>query len=81
MVAYDTATPQGPSLAPDGIFVIHVRSDSVAARQHQVRRVEHLKSGDSEQLASLPTLLGSIDRARRTGGGGRSAAIAELSAC
>jgi len=62
MVIDDTATPQGPSLAPDGIFVIHLRSDSAAARQHLIGRVEHLKSGDSEQFPSLAALLGFIDR-------------------
>ena len=62
MVTDDTRTPQAPSLGPDGIFVIHVRSDSAAVRQHLVGRVEHVRSGDSEQFASLPALLGFIDR-------------------
>ena len=49
-------------LTPDGMFVIHLRSDSVAARQHLVGRVEHVKSGDSESFASLTALLSFIDR-------------------
>jgi hypothetical protein len=62
MVSDDTTTQQGPSLTPDGIFVIQLRSDSAAERQHLVGRVEHVKSGDSEQFASLMALLGFIDR-------------------
>jgi hypothetical protein len=63
MLSDDTATPQDqPSLTPDGIFVIQLRSDSVAERQHLVGRVEHVKSGESEQFASLAALLGFIDR-------------------
>ena len=62
MVTDDATTPPGPSLPPDGIFVVHVRSDSVTARQHLVGRVEHLKSGDSEHFRSLAALLGFIDR-------------------
>jgi len=62
MVSDDTATPEGPSLTPDGIFVIQLRSDSAAERQHLIGRVEHVKSGDSEQFASLTALLGFIDR-------------------
>ena len=61
MLTDDTSTPR-PSLAPEGIFVIHLRSDSAAARQHLVGRVEHVKSGDTEQFASLAALLAFIDR-------------------
>jgi rhodanese-related sulfurtransferase len=61
MVTDDTAMPR-PLLAPDGIFVIHLRSDSAAARQHLIGRVEHVKSGDSEQFASLEALLAFVDR-------------------
>ena len=62
MVTIGTATPQGALLIPDGMFVIHLRSDSAAARQHLVGRVEHVKSGDTESFASLAALLGFIDR-------------------
>ena len=62
MVSDHSAAPQAPSLGPDGIFVIHIRSDSAAVRQHLVGRVEHVRSGDSEQFASLTALLGFIDR-------------------
>ena len=58
----DTATPPDASLTPEGIFVIQLRSDSDATRHHVVGRVEHLKSGDTEQFASLAGLLGFIDR-------------------
>ena len=53
---------RAPSLAPEGIFVVHLRSDSVPGRQHLVGRVEHVKSGDSEQFASLAALLAFIER-------------------
>jgi hypothetical protein len=53
---------RAPSLAPEGIFVVHLRSDSVAGRQHLVGRVEHVKSGDSEQFASLAALLAFVER-------------------
>jgi hypothetical protein len=41
---------------------IHLRSDSAPARKHLVGRVEHVKSGDSEQFASLEALLAFVDR-------------------
>ena len=62
MASDDTETAQGLSLTPDGIFVIQLRSDSAAAAQHLVGRVEHLKSGNSEPFASLTALLGFIAR-------------------
>jgi len=57
-----TRTPPLPVLEPEGMFVIHVRSDSGAARKHLVGRVEHVKSGTSEAFASLAALLGFIER-------------------
>ena len=60
------AAPPRPSLPPEGIFVIHVRSDSDPARRHLVGRVEHVKSGDSEQFASLEALLAFVDRHMRS---------------
>jgi hypothetical protein len=57
-----TTTPPSPLLTPEGVFVIHLRSDSAAARQHLVGRVEHVKSGTNEAFASLDALLGFIDR-------------------
>lgn len=62
MVSTSTAAPHSPLLTPDGIFVLHLRSDSAPAGQHLVGRVEHLKSGDSETFASLAALLRFIDR-------------------
>lgn len=62
MVSTPTAPPHGPLLTPDGMFVLHLRSDSAPAGQHLVGRVEHLKSGDSETFASLAALLRFIDR-------------------
>ena len=62
MVTDDPGTLPGPALTPDGIFVIQLRSDSAAARQHLVGLIEHLKSGDSEHFASLTALLRFIDR-------------------
>jgi hypothetical protein len=62
MATTHTVTPQRALLTPEGMFVIHLRSDSAAARQHLVGRVEHVKSGDSEAFASLGALLGFIDR-------------------
>ena len=58
----DTAALQRSSLKPEGMFVVHLRSDSAVARQHLVGRVEHVKSGDSEPFASLAALLSFIDR-------------------
>jgi hypothetical protein len=60
--------PDGPAtaktalLAPAGIFVIHLRSDSDAAQQRLIGRVEHVMSGDSEGFVSLGELLAFIDR-------------------
>jgi hypothetical protein len=62
MVIDDSGTPQAPSLAPEGIFVVQLRSDSDAERQHLIGRVEHLKSGESVQFDSLAALLGFIGR-------------------
>ena len=62
MVRTGTAPSQGGLLTPDGMFVIHLRSDSAAARQHLVGRVEHVQSGDTESFGSLAALLGFIDR-------------------
>lgn len=62
MATNGTVTPERALLTPEGMFVIHLRSDSAAARQHLVGRVEHVKSGDSESFASLAALLGFIDR-------------------
>lgn len=62
MVQESPTTRPSPLLTPDGMFVIHLRSDSAAARQHLVGRVEHVKSGDCEPFASLAALLGFIDR-------------------
>lgn len=44
------------------MFVLYLRSDSAAAQQYLVGRVEHLKSGDSEPFASLAALLTFIER-------------------
>jgi len=62
MVGDSTTTRPAPLLTPEGMFVIHLRSDSAAARQHLVGRIEHVKSGDCEPFASLAALLGFIDR-------------------
>lgn len=51
-----------PLLMPDGMFVLHLRSDSAAAQRVLVGRVEHLKSGNSEPFGSLAALLGFIER-------------------
>ena len=45
---------------PDGIFVIHVRSDSDLGKAHVVGRVEHVMSGDDAPFASLEALLAFI---------------------
>ena len=62
MTTNETAAPRSCSLTPEGMFVIHLRSDSAVARQHVAGRVEHVKSGESERFASLAALLGFIDR-------------------
>jgi len=62
MISTPTAPRSDPLLSPDGIFVLHLRSDSAPAGEHVVGRIEHLKSGDSETFASLAGLLRFIDR-------------------
>jgi hypothetical protein len=62
MTTDETAAPRRRSLTPEGMFVIHLRSDSEVARQHVVGRVEHVKSGESEPFASLAALLTFIER-------------------
>jgi hypothetical protein len=62
MISAPTAPRSDPLLTPDGIFVLHLRSDSAPAGEHVVGRIEHLKSGDSEAFASLAALLRFIDR-------------------
>lgn len=42
---------------PQGMFVVHVRSDSDLGRGHVVGRVEHVMSGDVELFGSLEALL------------------------
>jgi hypothetical protein len=42
---------------PQGMFVVHVRSDSDLGRGHVVGRVEHVMSGDDEIFGSLEALL------------------------
>ena len=61
----DATTPQRGLLTPEGMFVVHLRSESVPARQYLVGRVEHVQSGDSESFASLVDLLDFIDRHSR----------------
>ena len=58
----ETATVQSPSLTPEGMFVVHLRSDSEVGRQHLVGRVEHLVSGDNEPFASLEELIAFMAR-------------------
>ena len=62
MIPTDTARSHGGLLTPDGMFVLHLRSDSAAAKQHLVGRIEHVQSGDAESFGSLAALLGFIDR-------------------
>jgi hypothetical protein len=62
MTTDETAAPRSSSLTPEGMFVIHLRSDSAVARRHMVGRVEHVKTGESEPFASLAALLRFIDR-------------------
>jgi hypothetical protein len=62
MVSTPAAPPPDALLTPDGIFVLHLRSDSAPAGEHLVGRVEHLKSGESESFGSLAALLRFIDR-------------------
>ena len=47
---------------PQGMFVLHVRSDSDLGRGHVVGRVEHVVSGDSEPFTSLESLLAFMAR-------------------
>jgi hypothetical protein len=42
---------------PQGMFVVHVRSDSDLGRGHVVGRVEHVMSGDDGLFRSLEALL------------------------
>jgi hypothetical protein len=58
----DIAARRNASLTPDGIFVLHLRSDSDTGHEHLVGRVEHVKSGESEPFSSLGALLGFIHR-------------------
>jgi hypothetical protein len=44
-------------LAPEGTFVIRLRSDSAPDEQLLSGRVEHVMSGDSERFRTLPALL------------------------
>ena len=62
MASSGMTAPPSPLLTPEGVFVIHLRSDSAVAQQHLVGRVEHVKSGINEPFASLQALLGFIDR-------------------
>ena len=43
---------------PQGMFVVHLRSDSDLDRRHLVGRVEHVMSGAEEPFGSLEDLLG-----------------------
>jgi len=45
---------------PDGMFVVHVRSDSDLGRAHVVGQVEHVMSGDDAVFGSLEALLAFI---------------------
>jgi len=45
---------------PQGMFVVHVRSDSDLGRGHVVGRVEHVMSGDDAVFGSLEALLAFI---------------------
>jgi hypothetical protein len=56
------AATKAPLHTPAGIFVLHLRSDSDAARQRLIGRVEHVMSGDSVGFVSLGDLLAFIDR-------------------
>ena len=46
----------------EGIFVVHLRSDSDVGRRHLVGRVEHVKSGHDELFDSVEELLAFIER-------------------
>src|SRR5262249_36245413 len=47
---------------PQGIFVVHLRSDSDVGRHRLVGRVEHLKSGHDEPFDSVEDLLAFMER-------------------
>ncbi len=54
--------PQAGRLAPEGTFVIQLRSDSDLERRQLSGRVEHVMSGESEPFASLDALLSFLAR-------------------
>lgn len=45
------------SMPPEGIFVVHLYSDSAILDQRLHGRVEHVRSGDSQRFSSLSDLL------------------------
>jgi len=47
---------------PQGIFVVHLRSDSDLARRRLVGRVEHVKSGHDESFDSVEELLAFMEK-------------------
>ena len=47
---------------PEGIFVVHLRSDSDVQRRLLVGRVEHVKSGHDEPFDSVDDLLAFMER-------------------
>ena len=47
---------------PEGIFVVHLRSDSDVGRRHLVGRVEHVKSGQDAPFDSIEDLLAFMER-------------------
>jgi hypothetical protein len=47
---------------PQGIFVVHLRSDSDVGRRHLVGRVEHVKSGHDAPFHCVEDLLAFMGR-------------------
>ena len=47
---------------PQGIFVVHLRSDSDVGCRRLVGRVEHVKSGHDEPFDSVEDLLAFMER-------------------
>ena len=47
---------------PEGIFVIHLRSDSDVSRRRFIGRVEHVLSGSGERFVSLDGLFAFMAR-------------------
>jgi hypothetical protein len=47
---------------PQGIFIVHLRSDSDVGRRRLIGRVEHVKSGQDEPFETIEDLLAFMEK-------------------